>query len=164
MKKLAMLMIGVAVATVAWLGFANQGQQKNQATVQSTNQAAKEITIKVGNFSFEGPIGKSGTESKTPVDIVPQVVAKLKNGEKVKLIFVNVGGIDHEIISPLFSAPEEKRFPLGPGEKFEIELTPKFLTPEDGGTVTFDLWCHVRHLQNTDHYRLGMRALIQIVP
>jgi hypothetical protein len=174
MDKLIPLLMGALIAVVASLGSTKQMGATNHvpiaaapsAVVSSQDGAAqvKTITIKAGNFFFEGPEGKSGSESKTPTDVKPQVVAKLKNGEKVKLVFVNVGGIDHEVISPLFSAPEEKRFPLGPDQNLEIELTPKFLTPEDGGTVVFDLWCHVRHSQSTDHYRLGMRALIEIVP
>lgn len=165
MDKFAVLFFGVVALALVFVGFIQSRQQIQTTPSQKlTDQAIKTITIKAGNFFWEGPDGKSGTNSKTPVDITPQVVAKLKNGEKVKLVFENIGGIEHEVISPLFSAPEEKRFVLGAGEKVEIEFTPQFLTPEEGGTVTFDLWCHVRHLQSTDHYRLGMRALIQIVP
>ncbi len=134
------------------------------ASLQS-QPAAKEIHIKLGNFFFEGPEGRSGSESKTPTEIEPKVIVRLKNGEHVKLIFENPSNVvDHEVISPLFSAPEEKRFSVPPLGKAEIEITPNFLTVADGGILTFHLVCHVRHGQTTDHYKLGMHALIEVVP
>src|SRR5574341_134826 len=131
MNYLMMLTVGVFAFVEILLGLAHTKPTIIQTwtmprvstgasiTQSPDQQQAREIVIKTGNFFFEGPEGKSGSESKTPTDITPKVVAKLKNGERVKLVFVNVGGIDHEIISPLFSAPEEKRFALAPGEKFE---------------------------------------------
>lgn len=125
---------------------------------QEEQDQAKEVLIQVGSFFFEGPAGRSSSKDD------PQVVARLKNGEKVKLIFENVASIPHQVVSPLLSAPEEKVFPIQPGEKLEIELTPRFLTVEDGETLTFDLSCHVGHGTGNDHFSFGMRALIEIVP
>lgn len=150
------------------------GYQKDaSAVLQSTAQAqetVKEIHIKIGDFYFEGPEGRSGSDGKPstePNDVKnPKVILRLKNGEHVKLIFENKGQfrIDHEVVSPLFAAPDEKTFSVPPGQSVEFDFTPKFKTADDGGTLIFDLSCHVRHRQSTDHYILGMHALIEVVP
>jgi len=125
---------------------------------QEEQEQAEEITIQVGSFFFKGPEGHSDSKDE------PKVILRLKNGKKAKLIFENVASIPHQVVSPLFSAPEEKVFTIQPGERLEIELTPRFLTVEDGETLTFDLSCHVGHGTGNDHFLFGMRALIEIVP
>ncbi|MBI1729717.1 hypothetical protein HY229_01450 [Candidatus Acetothermia bacterium] len=133
-------------------------------------ETVKEIHIKIGDFYFEGPEGRSGSDGKPstePDDVKnPKVILRLKNGEHVRLIFENKGQfhIDHEVVSPLFAAPDEKTFAVPPGQNVEFDFTPKFKTVDDGGTLVFDLSCHVRHRQTTDHYILGMHALIEVVP
>jgi hypothetical protein len=121
-------------------------------------QTAQEVVIRVGNFFFEGPEGRSSSADE------PQVVVKLVNGRKYRLIFENVSSTPHQIVSPLLAAPEEKIFSLRPGERLEIEVTPEFLTVEDGFSLEFDLACHVGQGSDADHYRLGMHALIGVVP
>jgi hypothetical protein len=125
---------------------------------QEEEQAAQEVTIRVGSFFFEGPAGRSSSTD------APKVVAKLVNGRKYKLIFENVSSAPHQVVSPLLSAPEEKVFNLRPGEKLEIEVTPEFLTVADGFSLAFDLACHVAHGSGADHYKQGMHALIEVVP
>jgi len=144
---------------------ANRRSTAAQENENGDEEQIKEVRIQLGNFFFEGPEGRSGSENKTQTAIEPQVIARLKNGEPVKLIFENTSPIvDHEVISPLFSAPEEMRFAVPPSSEFEIEITPNFLTVEDGGTLSFHISCHVRHGQSTDHYHLGMHGLIEVVP
>ena len=116
----------------------------------------KEITIMEGAFFFQGPDGTSSSTTN------PAVVAILKNGEPVKLTFQNVSSIDHEIISPLFSAPTEKVRILPHGKKLTIMITPKFRSVEDGAEFVFDLACHEMHGTPYDHFLQGMHALIKV--
>lgn len=129
------------------------------------------IHITVDNFRFEGPEGISGPVGKPPNGVEheavhnPNVILRLKNRETVRLVFENVSDIvSHEVISPLFSAPDETRNALPPTGTWEIVITPAFRTADEGGTLTFDLSCHIRHGQTTDHFVMGMHALIEVVP
>lgn len=146
---------GFAVLAVLFIGLWAVAPYHNPPDEE---QAAQEVTIRVGSFFFEGPDGRSSSTDD------PQVVARLENGRKYKLIFENVSSTSHQVISPLLSAPEEKVFTLRPGEKFEVEVTPEFLTAADGFPLTFDLSCHVGHGSGADHYKQGMHALIEVVP
>ena len=141
------------------------------ATSMQDDEEIKTIHITVDNFRFEGPEGISGPVGKPPNNVEheavhnPNVILRLKNRETVKLVFENVSDIvSHEVISPLFSAPEEVRYPLPPTGSVEIIITPAFRTADEGGTLTFDLSCHIRHGQTTDHFIMGMHALIEVVP
>jgi len=153
--KVVGTVLAILVGIFIW---GNWGFAPYHQPPQEEQNQAKDVLIRVGSFFFEGPVGHSSSKDD------PQVVARLKNGEKVKLIFENVASIPHEVVSPLFSAPEEKVFTIQPGERLEIELTPRFLMVEDGETLTFDLSCHVGHGTGNDHFLFGMRALIEIVP
>lgn len=130
-----------------------------------TDEAIKTIEVTLGNFFFEGPEGRSGAIGKNGVFEAPEVIVRLKNNEPVHLVFKNVSDIvTHQVISPIFAMPEERVYVLGPLETLEIDYTPRFRDVEDGETLVFNLTCHERHLQATDHYGIGMRALIEVVP
>lgn len=135
------------------------------AAAQAQDDGIETIEILLGDFYFEGPIGRSGATGKNGAFDGPQVVARLKNRQPVRLVFKNTSNIViHQVISPLFSMPEETVRVLGPGESFSMEFTPRLRDADDGETVQFNLTCHERHQQATDHYRIGMRALIEVVP
>jgi hypothetical protein len=173
------LLLIVVLALAAAMGIYLTSQTSANTVLETANEVAavaqeenvRIVTIRVGNFFFEGPDGKSGTEGKPEVGVAheavanPQVILKLKNGEPVRIVFQNESDIvDHEIVSPLFSAPDEERFALRPLQGWEIEFTPNFLTVQDGESLFFDLACHIRHGQETGHFGLGMHALIEIIP
>lgn len=130
----------------------------HQPPEEEKSEQAEVITIRLGNFFFEGPAGKSDSTEE------PQVVARLKHGQAYKLQFVNTTSTPHQVISPLFSAPEEKVFSVAPNSTVEIEITPNFLTVEDGFPLQFELACHVGHGSGFDHFKQGMHALIEVVP
>ncbi|GEM_PF-5517455 len=125
---------------------------------QEQEEEVPEIVIRLGNFFFEGPEGRSDSAEE------PKVVVKLKNGQRYKLVFENVSATPHQVISPLFAAPEEKIFSVEPNGRVEIEITPGFLTVEDGFPLQFDLSCHVGQGSAFDHFKQGMRALIEVIP
>lgn len=174
------LIAGGALLLALFFGFQHISNQPathaENVELASTNtvlaqadEDIKTITIELGDFFFEGPEGRSGANS--PQEALagqfdpPATVVKLKNGEPVKLVFVNISSVvDHQVISPLFSMPEEQVFRLRAGETMEMVITPSFLDVEDGGTIILPLTCHERHGQDTGHYGLGMRAFIEIVP
>jgi len=150
-----------------------QSPSAPEATVAQASQAedaadVRVVEIALGNFFFRGPAGTAGPQGNpTKGDVADegqQVVARLVNGKPVKLVFVNVSQIQHQVVSPLLSAPEEKAFDLGPRQRVAFEFTPNFRSVEDGGTLSFELSCHVRHGSSTDHYKLGMVGVIEIVP
>lgn len=116
----------------------------------------KEITIKVGEFFWEGPDGKSSSHDN------PAVIATLKNGEHVKITIQNVGQLDHQIISPLFSAPVEKVRVIKPRQKMIIDITPNFRSVADGTVFEFELSCHMQHGTVYDHYFQGLRAILRV--
>ncbi len=135
------------------------------ATAQAEGDEIETVEILLGDFFFEGPAGRSGPTGKDGAFDGPQVVARLKNRQPVRLVFKNVSNIViHQFISPLFSMPEEDVRVLGPGETVSFEFTPRLRDVDDGEVVRFNLTCHERHQQATDHYRLGMRALLEVVP
>lgn len=135
------------------------------ANALQTEENIKTIEITLDNFFFEGPAGRSGALGKNGAFEVPEVVLRLKNNEPVHLVFKNASNIvTHQVISPIFAMPEEQVYVLGPLETLELDYTPRFRDVEDGETLVFNLTCHERHRQATDHYALGMRALIEIVP
>jgi len=139
-----------------------------QGAAQQEAGSVREVRIELGNFFFRGPDGVAGPQGNPlkgeVADEGSRVVARLKNGEPVKLVFVNVSSIEHQVVSPLLSAPAEAVFDLAPGERVEFEFTPDFLSVEDGTTLAFELSCHVRHGTPTDHYALGMVGFIEVIP
>lgn len=124
------------------------------------------ITIELGNFFFRGPEGQSSATDD------PGVVARLENGKAYKLVFQNTADTVHQVVSPLFNDQDLASGTLAqadvrtvqPGESLVMKVTPDLLTVEDGQTLTFHLSCHVGHGTDSDHFELGMHALIEVVP
>ncbi len=170
------LIAGGALLLALFFGFQHiSGQPNSNVELASTSVVLAQsddirtIRVELGDFFFEGPEGRSGAANKNDaiagIFDPPETVLQLKNGEPVKLVFVNISSVvDHQVISPLFAMPEEKVFRVSAGQTVEIEVTPNFLDVQDGGTIVLPLTCHERHGQDTGHYKLGMQALIEIVP
>ncbi len=150
---LVALAVGVGLPVAVWAPY-----HQPPPPPPEQEPEAQVVTIELGNFYFEGPVGRSDSADE------PKVVVRLKNGQRYKLVFENTTGTPHQVISPLFAAPEERVFTVGPNGKVELEITPKFLTVEDGPSLLFDLSCHVGHGSDFDHFKQGMRALIEVVP
>lgn len=172
------LVAGGALLLALFFGFQHISDQPNPnvelastttTTLAQSSEDIKTIRIELGDFFFEGPAGRSGAANKNDalagIFDPPSPVVQLKNGEPVKLVFVNISPVvNHQVVSPLFSMPEERVFELPAGQTLELEVTPNFLDVQDGGTIVLPLTCHERHGQDTGHYGLGMQALIEIVP
>lgn len=157
--KALWIIVGLAALGALVLGFSALAPYHQPPEEEEEEQGQAEvITIQLGNFFFEGPAGRSDSAEE------PQVVARLKNGQVYKLRFVNTTSTPHQVVSPLFAAPEEKVFSVAPNSTVEIEITPRFLTVEDGFSLQFDLACHVGHGSGFDHFKQGMHALIEVVP
>lgn len=131
---------------------------------EQPSQAMTDVVVQAGNFFFEGPAGRSESADE------PQVVARLTNGEPHRLVFENVSSVGHQVVSPLLNdqSREERTlgqdtvYQLGAGEQLAFEITPQFLTVEDGQPLQFDLSCHVGHPGG--HFAAGMRGTIEVVP
>lgn len=152
----------LAGSAVAGVGLNAFGPYHNPQ--EQPDQEATEVVIQAGNFFFEGPAGHSESADD------PQVVAQLTNGQPHRLVFENVSSIGHQVISPLLNNQsrddhtlgQDTIYTLGAGERLSFEITPQFLTVEDGKTLQFDLSCHVGHPGG--HLAAGMRGTIEVVP
>ena len=131
---------------------------------EQPDQASTEVVIQAGNFFFAGPAGRSESADD------PQVVAQLTNGQPHRLVFENVSSIGHQVISPLLNEQsredhtlaQDTVYELAAGERLAFEITPQFLTVEDGKSLQFDLSCHVGHPGG--HFNAGMRGTLEVVP
>lgn len=151
--------VGVlALAAVILLGEWGYAPYHQPPPPSGEEEEAEVVVIHLGNFFFEGPEGRSDSTDE------PQVILRLTNGKQYKLVFENTTSTPHQVISPLFSAPEEKVFSVSPNGRVEIEIAPNFRTVADGFPLRFDLSCHVGHGSGADHFKQGMHALIEVVP
>jgi len=92
---LAALAVGVGLSVAVWAPY-----HQPPPPPPEQEPEAQVVTIKLGNFYFEGPVGRSDSADE------PKVVVRLKNGQRYKLVFENTTGTLHQVISPLFAAPQ----------------------------------------------------------
>lgn len=138
-----------------------------------------DITIMMKGFGYEGPAGASGPPQAPAISILT-----LKNGQAVRLIFVNTDSTSHQVISSLFAAVDHVsieildpsdvvvatikgkdagEIQLLPNWKARVSLTPNFRSVEEGGILTFEVSCHRNHGTEFCHYLQGVKGLITIV-
>jgi len=155
-------------------------------TGASATASPAETVIKMGEFYFEGPEGKS----EAPVGDTTKPVKNIGTytggaAGKIELVFENIGKVLHEVRSPLFGATKEVKvelidpsgkvvaevestdlleLELEAGWKAKVELVlagsvAKSLNEDKDLAMVFEISCHVE-----GHYKAGMRANITVKP
>ena len=186
LKRIAIAMLVAVTAGLMAIPFSPAVVSGNAA--QALPCGLSGTFIQTGDFFFQGPAGKSGPFNAPEVNVA--AITGAASGEIV-LVFKNVGGTEHEILSALFLTTTEtiiKSFDAkcneiskveSIGSLREVEVQPEMtaevtlaldealvrsLEDDPNLALTFEIVCHVDHGTADDHYKKGMRGFITLKP